>query len=456
MSPLVLVRITHLSKLTILMAALLGLLTTGCSDAPSDGPSGTDAGADAASDVATAGDASGGDGGVGDGVATGDGASGGGDTSAKSCPPGLAGCVEGDRVVCNDTGTAFAIVPCAAETVCSAGKCVACASDADCATGEVCTEAVCATPQLTITTEALPTAQVGQAYSQPLAAAGGVPPYTWKLDQGLLPAGILVGSTGEVKGVATEKAVASVSISVTDDKGKTASRIFVFEVKAGGGLVISTTSPLKKATEGKSYSLQLEAKGGEKPYFWGLKSGKLPNGVTLGADGQISGTPTEDGTFTFDIKVLDDGAPTLTATRSFELPIGLAPLEIVGLQEVNLFVTKVIVLPLIIVVKSVPVPYSNQLAAKGGKKPYAWSEVALPAGVKSFIPNSGLPKGLTLGKDGKISGSVTDPSLVVEVKIPLTQIVLKGFFFAAKVTDSQGKPQSKTAMFIIPTAPVNF
>ena len=76
--------------------------------------------------------------------------------------------------------------------------------------------------------------------------------------------------------------------------------------------------------------------------------------------------------------------------------------------------------------------------------------------MKSFVPNAGLPKGLTLGKDGKITGGVTDPKLVVEVKIPLTQIVLKGFFFAAEVTDSQGSPNKKTAVFIVPTAPVNF
>lgn len=423
-------RRTTLSLQLLALCLLLGSAIA-CSDTTSEGPS--DSKADALVD-----------GGADAGEAT------------PTCPPGLAGCVDGDRVVCNDEGSAFAIEPCAKDTVCSDGKCVECATEKDCAPGEVCLDAACSTPALSITTEALPTALVGQAYSQQLVAAGGVPPYTWKLDQGLFPQGILVGSTGEVKGVATAKAVASVSIAVTDSAKNTVSRIFVLEVKEGGSVLISTTSPLKKATEGKSYSLQLEAKGGEKPYFWGLKSGKLPKGVTLGADGKLSGTPAEDGTFKFDIKVLDDSNPTLTATRSFELPIGLAPLEIVGTQQVNLFVTKVIVLPLIVVVKGVPVPYSAQLEAKGGKKPYSWGEVPLPGAVKSFVPNAGLPKGLTLGKDGKITGGVTDPKLVVEVKIPLTQIVLKGFFFAAEVTDSQGSPNKKTAMFIVPTAPVNF
>ncbi len=422
------------------------LFAAACSDTPEDGPG------EGTADVAEQ------DGAATDGAVSGDGASGddaSDDTSGPAtCPPGLSGCVQGDRVVCNKAGTAFEIVACATGQLCVDGDCKECGSDSDCAKGEVCGEAgTCAAPPLSITTDALPTALVGQAYSVQLAAQGGLPPYTWKLDQGLLPDGILVSSDGELKGAPKAKGVASVAIAVTDDQGKSASKIFVVEVKAGG-LVIVTSSPLPKATEGKSYAVQLEAKGGQAPYFWGIKAGTLPKGLGLGADGKITGTPTEDGTFKLDIKVLDDATPTLSATESFELPVGLAPLEIVGKQQVNLFVTKVIVLPLIVVVKDIPVPYSTQLEAVGGKKPYTWEEVPLPGAVKSFVPNSGLPKGLKLGKDGKLSGSVTDPKAVVEVKIPLTQISLKGFFFAAKVTDSQSKAKSKTAMFIVPTAPV--
>jgi hypothetical protein len=49
---------------------------------------------------------------------------------------------------------------------------------------------------------------------------------------------------------------------------------------------------------------------------------------------------------------------------------------------------------------------------------------------------------------------VTDASLVVDVQVPLTQISLKGFFFAAQVTDSLSPAQSKTALYIVPTVPV--
>ena len=372
----------------------------------------------------------------------------------SGCEPGFAGCVEGKRVVCNDKGTAFSISPCEKGTVCNAGKCSECATEEHCDKGQACIEGKCTTQPLAITTESLPTALVGQAYSAQLTAEGGTPPYTWKLDQGALPDGILVSTDGEVKGSPTKEAKASVAIAVTDKDGATKSRIYVLEVKAGG-LVITSSSPLAKGQEGKAYKVQLKAQGGDAPYFWGLKSGKLPAGLGLGSDGRITGTPTADGTFNFEIKALDDGSPTLSTTKSFELTVTLAPLEIVGAQQINLLITKIIVLPLIVIVKDVPVPYSNKLQATGGKKPYTWTEEPLPGAVKSFLPKSGIPKGLTLNKDGTLSGAVTDPTLAAEVKMPLSQITLKGFFFAAKVTDSQEKAQSKTALFIIPTAPVN-
>lgn len=379
-----------------------------------------------------------------------------GDTgpAQTGCEPGFSGCVEGKRVVCNETGTGFAIDPCDDKTVCNAGKCSECATDENCVDGQSCVDGTCATPPLQIATESLPTALVGQPYTTQLAATGGTEPYVWKLDQGALPDGILVSADGEVKGVAKKEIQSSIAISVTDAADQSKTRIFVLDVKAGG-LVITSSSPLPKAQEGKSYSVALKAQGGEKPYFWGLKDGKMPTGLTLTADGKIVGTPTEDGTFALEIKALDDGTPTLTAAKSFELNVGLAPLEIIGAQQINLLITKIIVLPLIVVVKDIPIPYSNKLQAVGGKKPYEWTEEPIPGAVKSFLPQSGIPKGLTLSKNGTLSGSVTDPTLAAEVKIPLTQISLKGFFFAAKVADSQKSPKSKTALFIIPTAPVN-
>lgn len=372
-----------------------------------------------------------------------------------SCPPGLAGCVANERVVCNDDGSAYVLKPCPADRYCAVGKCADCAADEHCDVqgGEVCLEGACAVPKLEVVTEALPSALLGKSYAALLEAKGGVPPYSWKLGQGTLPGGLLLEASGKLGGIATAKGKASILVAVNDSEGSVADRILVVEVLEGG-LLIVTPSPLKKATEGSNYSVALAAKGGTKPYFWGLLSGALPAGLALSADGNIAGIPAEDGLFSFDIKAFDNGAPTESTVKGFELNVGLAPLEIVGQQEVNLFITKLIVLPLIIVVNGIPVPYNGKLEAKGGKKPYTWAEEPLPGALKSFVPNGGIPKGLKLNADGSITGAVTDPSLAVEVKIPLSQISLKGFFFGGRVTDSQKKAATKSAIFIIPTAPV--
>jgi hypothetical protein len=387
-------------------------------------------------------DATSGDGSVGDGLG-----------SVPACPPKLAGCFGKERFVCNEAGTAFVKTVCDPGKFCENGECVECVADSDCKPGNSCKSGACVVTPLTVTTTELPPGLVGQPYSATLAATGGVPPLQWSLAQGALPAGILLDASGKLAGSATVQGVASVQVQVQDAQGAKATAILVLEIK-DAGLVITTTT-LKPVTEGKAMApVQLTAQGGKTPYFWGIISGKLPQGVTLDSAGNLSGTPTEDGDFPFDVKVLDNGSPTLTATRSFTLTVKLAPLEIIGKQEINLLITKIIVLPLIVVVDKVPVPYSTKLEAQGGKKPYHWKEQPLPGFVSSFIPKSGLPKGLTLADDGTVSGAVTDASLVVDVQVPLTQISLKGFFFAAQVTDSLSPAQTKTALYIVPTVPV--
>jgi hypothetical protein len=59
-------------------------------------------------------------------------------------------------------------------------------------------------PVLKITTTSLANGQVGSLYSQALAAAGGVTPFTWSLVSGSMPAGLtLNASTGLISGTPT-------------------------------------------------------------------------------------------------------------------------------------------------------------------------------------------------------------------------------------------------------------
>ncbi len=54
-----------------------------------------------------------------------------------------------------------------------------------------------------------------------------------------------------------------------------------------------TTSSLPAGIVGTTYSQVLAASGGTPPYGWSIASGSLPAGLTLAANGTISGTWTD-------------------------------------------------------------------------------------------------------------------------------------------------------------------
>jgi len=85
-----------------------------------------------------------------------------------------------------------------------------------------------------------------------------------------------------------------------------------------GELPTITTTSLPDGNVGTSYSQTLAATG-DTPITWSLDSGTLPAGLTLSADGVISGTPTTTGTSTFTVMATNtngDDTATLTITIS--------------------------------------------------------------------------------------------------------------------------------------------
>ena len=384
------------------------------------------------------------------------------EVASSPCQPNVTGCVDRERYVCNASGTGLDKKPCAAGQFCANGECVGCTTDKDCPDGEVCNVAsVCKPDRLAIATTALASGLVGAPYKVELAATGGIKPYSWAIIAGGLPAGLVFdNSSGVLSGTPTAAWEGKITVEVKGQSEDVDDKEFDLKI-VDAGLVITTASPLKSGTDGAPYSVTFKAQGGTAPYFWGIVGGATPGGLVLGADGTLAGTINGDGSFGFDIKVLDGSEPvTLKATKHFDLTVTLAPLDIVGAQQVDLFLVKLIVLPLIIVTSSIGVPYSAKLEATGGKKPYHWTEAAMPGAVKSFIKNSGVPKGLTLADDGTISGAVTDPSAVVTLDLGFLKGLgvnlpsVSGFFFSAQVADSQSPAKTKTALFIIPTVPI--
>lgn len=86
-------------------------------------------------------------------------------------------------------------------------------------------------------------------------------------------------------------------------------------------LVVATASPLAGVLKGASFSQTFAAGGGIGPYAWSLAPGSaaLPPGLSFSADGQLTGTPTTAGAYSFTLRVTDLRA--VSADKTFTLAI---------------------------------------------------------------------------------------------------------------------------------------
>ncbi|MFK0278489.1 putative Ig domain-containing protein [Ensifer sp. NPDC090286] len=78
---------------------------------------------------------------------------------------------------------------------------------------------------------------------------------------------------------------------------------------------------LAGATVADAYDLTITAANGTAPYTYAVTGGALPAGLTLAADGRLSGTPTADGPATFTVTATD--ANNATGTASYSLAVAV-------------------------------------------------------------------------------------------------------------------------------------
>jgi hypothetical protein len=241
------------------------------------------------------------------------------------------------------------------------------------------------TGPLLVTPATLPTGAINDPYpSTTLGASGGLPPYTWAITVGSLPAGLSLNvSTGAITGTPTgPSGTANFTAQVTDSTSTKATGSFSIIVNSA--LAITSTS-LPGATAGTNYSTNLSATGGVTPYNWSISAGSLPTGMNLSGN-TISGIATTAGTVSFTIMVNDASGGSQSAAVS----IVVAPAP-----------------PLTVATTSGSLPQgvlntiypSTQLNATGGFSPYTWSQV---------LPGAGpLPPGMGLSSNGNITGTPT-------------------------------------------------
>ncbi len=185
---------------------------------------------------------------------------------------------------------------------------------------------------LTITTSTLPGVTTGAVYSQNLAAAGGTPPYSsWLVGSGSLPPGLtLNASTGAITGTPNSAAGSpyQFGVIVTDSNGAiSAATNLSITVIQPPVLTIVTPNTLEPGTPGAAYFQGFLAAAGTPPYVnWTVTGGTLPPGLTLavasGGSGQLTGTPTTPGSYSFTVQVTD--SVNATASGQFSLEINAA------------------------------------------------------------------------------------------------------------------------------------
>ena len=176
------------------------------------------------------------------------------------------------------------------------------------------------------TAAALPAASVGTAYNVTLAATGGIAPYgAWQITSGVLPGGLYMTSAGQIQGTPNASGNFSFTAQVSDSEAvpDSAQKTFTMSV---GPLAILTTG-LPTATLNSPYSTTLAAGGSAAtPFTWTVSSGALPSGLTLNANGTITGTASAPDCTTpapFTVKVTDatNAFALMTYTMSVTGPI---------------------------------------------------------------------------------------------------------------------------------------
>jgi hypothetical protein len=276
-----------------------------------------------------------------------------------------------------------------------------------------------------------PTGYVGAEYEIQIVSeegSGCVPYDYFQLVNSALPAGLSMTRDGVISGVPSAAgftrfwlwdrdltaAQGGPSWCQFEDKSERE-----FSIQIDPGLAIVNES-VKGASVGQPYTDTLTAKqvaslnspsGPDVQATWSLASGALAPGITLSASGVLSGTPTSEGSYQFDVKA-ENGGPSDTKTYTLTVRQPLTVKSPFGPAQPPS--------------SEVGVRFGKTFTATGGSGTYTWALVS-----------GALPPGVALDATrGTITG---------------TPQTAGSFAFALTATDSEGRvANARAALSVAP------
>jgi hypothetical protein len=270
-----------------------------------------------------------------------------------------------------------------------------------------------------------PQAQVGQDYKLQLIALAGCDLYRWEIVNGTLPPGLKMDSSGLVTGKPTTTGETQPWVVVHDllpsEGGNSwcggdnhSERQFVFEAVPGLDIDQSEASA-PPATVNQAYSVKFTATsvtslnprtGSPATATWSIQSGSLPTGLSFSTDGTLSGTPTQEGSWTFVIHAERGGiSDHETKTLTVRQPMA-ATSQLTTSRRLE-----------------VGIPYTATQSATGGSGSYTWT-----------LASGTLPTGVELKPDGTVTGTPTVPGR---------------YTVSIKVADTEGRSQTVNTTLVV-------
>lgn len=228
-------------------------------------------------------------------------------------------------------------------------------------------------PALAIGESALPGATITAAYTHGVIGSGGISPYTWAFVSGTLPPGVSLDGSGQLAGTPTLSGTYSFRLRIVDASDA-----------AAEGVVSLTVNPLPSlpgavlgTTIGVLCDRPVPVSGGTAPYTVELLTGTAPDGLSLGANGHLTGTASALGDAVLTIRARDRYG--LEATGPLTIRVNPAPV-VVASSPPDATTTR---------------PYAFTFTTTGGTAPFTWSLVTgtLPA---PLAASSGAVSGTAL------------------------------------------------------------